>query len=68
MLTRALRLPTLQVAGSTLLARLALVLDDGRVAQVFHPVFPPDRNAADVLAWLEAAPQRSGSHPSTRVT
>ena len=37
----------------TLIKRLALVIDDGRIAKVFYPVFPPDRNAGDVLAWLE---------------
>jgi peroxiredoxin len=52
-LARAARLPTMVVAGQTLLKRLALVIDDGRVAKVFYPVFPPDRNAADVLEWLQ---------------
>jgi len=56
-LARAWRLPTMEVAGSTLLKRLALVLDDGVVTAVFYPVFPPDRNAADVLAWIEAHPR-----------
>ena len=52
MLTKALRLPTMEVAGLTLLKRLALIIDDGRIAKVFYPVFPPDRNAADVRGWL----------------
>lgn len=52
-LSKALRLPTMEVAGMTLIRRLALVVDDGRIAKVFYPVFPPDRNASDVLAWLE---------------
>ena len=52
-LTKALRLPTMQVAGMTLIKRLALVIDDGTISKVFYPVFPPDRNAGDVLAWLE---------------
>ena len=51
-LATALRLPTLTVAGHVLLARLALIIDAGRIAKVFYPVFPPDRNARDVLAWL----------------
>jgi peroxiredoxin len=51
-LTRALRLPTMQVAGLTLIKRLALIVDDGKISKVFYPVFPPDGNAADVLAWL----------------
>jgi peroxiredoxin len=52
-LTDALRLPTMEVAGMTLIKRLALVIDDGRIGKAFYPVFPPDRNAGDVLAWLE---------------
>ena len=52
-LAKALRLPTMEVAGMTLIKRLALVIDDGTVAKVFYPVFPPDRNAADVLVWLQ---------------
>ena len=52
-LTQAMRLPTMQVAGLTLIKRLALVIDDGRISKVFYPVFPPDRNAGDVLAWLQ---------------
>ena len=57
-LTRALRLPTFEAGGLTLIKRLALVLDAGRITHVFYPVFPPDRNAADVLAWLERNPPR----------
>jgi len=56
-LTRAMRLPTMDVAGQTLIKRLALVIDDGHISKVFYPVFPPDRNAADVLAWLQANPR-----------
>jgi peroxiredoxin (alkyl hydroperoxide reductase subunit C) len=52
-LSRALRLPTMQVAGHTLIKRLALVIDDGRITKAFYPVFPPDWNAFDVLAWLK---------------
>jgi peroxiredoxin len=55
-LTRAAGLPTFEAAGLTLLKRLALVVDDGRVAHVFYPVFPPDRSAADVVDWLRANP------------
>lgn len=58
-LTRAMRLPTMDVAGQTLIKRFALVIDDGRITKVFYPVFPPDRNAGDVLAWLQANPRSS---------
>ncbi|RAS21236.1 peroxiredoxin [Paraburkholderia bryophila] len=53
-LTRSLRLPKFEVAGMTLLKRLTMIINDGVVEHVFYPVFPPDRNAADVLAWLES--------------
>ncbi|MFL5420722.1 MAG: peroxiredoxin [Myxococcales bacterium] len=51
-LTRALRLPTFEVDGMTLLKRVTLVIDAGRIAHVFYPVFPPDQNAAAVVEWL----------------
>ena len=57
-LTHALRLPTMEVAGHVLLKRMALVIDDGRITHVFYPVFPPDRNATDVVAWLRANPKQ----------
>ena len=53
-LTGALRLPTFQTSGMTLLKRLTLVIHDGNIEHVFYPVFPPDRNASDVIAWLAA--------------
>jgi peroxiredoxin len=58
-LTRALKLPTMEVAGLTLIKRLALIIDEGRIRHVFYPVFPPDRNAGDVLAWLKDNPASS---------
>jgi peroxiredoxin len=48
----AMRLPVFEVEGMTLLKRLALVIDNGVIKKVFYPVFPPDRNAADVISWL----------------
>ncbi len=45
-------LPTFDVEGYTLYKRLALVAEQGRIVKVFYPVFPPDRNAQDVLEWL----------------
>jgi len=58
-LTRALGLPTMEVAGLTLMKRLALVIDDAVITHVFYPVFPPDRNAGDVLDWLKANPRNA---------
>jgi peroxiredoxin len=53
-LTNALRLPTFETSGWTLLKRLTLVIDDGRIGHVFYPVFPPDSHAAEVLDWLRS--------------
>src|SRR5580693_2707343 len=36
-LARALNLPTMEVAGLTLIKRLALVIDNARISQVFYP-------------------------------
>lgn len=53
-LARALELPTFDVAGMTLLKRMALVIDGGVITKVFYPVFPPDKNAEEVIAWLKS--------------
>jgi peroxiredoxin len=57
LLTAALRLPTFVVAGHTLLRRLTLFVDAGRIEHLWYPVFPPDSHAAEVLAWIEARVQ-----------
>jgi peroxiredoxin len=49
---RALNLPTFSAAGMTLLKRMALVIDNGTITKAFYPVFPPDKNAEEVIAWL----------------
>jgi peroxiredoxin len=51
-LSQALKLPMFEVDGMRLIKRLTLILRDGAIETVFYPVFPPDRNASDVLAWL----------------
>jgi len=53
-LTKALKLPTFATAGMTLLKRMALVIDDGVITKAFYPVFPPDKNAEVVIAWLQS--------------
>jgi peroxiredoxin len=66
-LTDALRLPCFDVAGTRLLKRLTMVLFTGRVEKVFYPVFPPDRSAGDVVAWLRTA-KRQAAVESTKLT
>lgn len=62
-LATALGLPTFTVDSvaaavgpPTLLRRLTMIVRDGRIEHVMYPVFPPDRNAADVIAWLDDHP------------
>ncbi len=62
-LTRALALPTFEfpVTGggpTTLIKRMAWYVEGGRIAKVWYPVFPPDKNAETVLAWLDASRAR----------
>ena len=52
----ALRLPTFDIEGMTLVKRLTLVLSQRRIEKVFYPVFPPDKHAAEVIEWLRAHP------------
>jgi len=48
----ALNLPTFKAEGKTHIKRLTLVIKDGRIEEVFYPVFPPGKNAEEVLEWL----------------
>ncbi|WGF86947.1 peroxiredoxin [Marinivivus vitaminiproducens] len=56
LLAREARLPTFEVEGEVLLRRVTLIVRDGVVEHVFYLVFPPDRNAADVMDWLRSHP------------
>lgn len=60
-LKKSLRVPTFTVAGMELYKRLTLIIENGRIETVFYPVFPPDQNADDVLAWLRQNAQQSRS-------
>jgi peroxiredoxin len=51
-LGQALRLPTFDVGGVTLYKRITLVVEACAIAKVFYPVFPPDKNAEEVVTWL----------------
>ena len=53
-LRQALDLPWFNLAGTLYLKRMALIVEDGRIAKVFYPVFPPDQNAAEIIAFLSA--------------
>jgi peroxiredoxin len=51
-LAEALRLPTFEAGGMRLLKRLTLLIRAGRIETCFYPVFPPEADAEQVLAWL----------------
>jgi peroxiredoxin len=53
-LVKALQLPTFEYRGLQLLKRMAWVVEEGKITKVFYPVFPPDKNAGEVLNWLKA--------------
>jgi peroxiredoxin len=59
-LATELRLPTFEAGGMALYRRLTLVAEAGTIVKAFYPVFPPDRNAAEVLAWLATRPAPEG--------
>jgi peroxiredoxin len=59
-LTRAMRLPTFEFpvesgGPNTLMRRMSWLVLDGRIEQLWYPVFPPGENAARVLAFVERA-------------
>lgn len=51
-LADALGLPTFKAGGMTLLTRLTMFIQDGRIEKVLYPVEIPAQNPADVLAYL----------------
>lgn len=55
-LAKELNLPTFESQGRTLYKRITLVIRDGVVEHAFYPIFPPDRHAGEVLAWLTENP------------
>lgn len=54
-LVAALGLPTFTAGGQTFYKRLTLIARSVRVVKVFFPVLEPERNAAEVAAWLDNA-------------
>ncbi|MHC0067965.1 peroxiredoxin [Nostoc sp. UIC 10890] len=52
----SLHLPTFEIESKTLIKRLTLIIENGKIEKVFYPVFPPDLNAEEVLKWLSDNP------------
>ena len=58
-----LHLPTFEVEGMTLYKRLTLIVEADRIVKAFYPVFPPDRDAGEVLAWLRSEQEEQKEKP-----
>ena len=50
----ALNLPTFVAAGMTLLKRLTIIAQDGKILAVHYPVFPSDSDPAWVIDYLKS--------------
>lgn len=50
--TKSLELPTFEIESMILIKRLTLIICNGKIDNVFYPVFPPDKNAEEVIEWL----------------
>ncbi|MGD1807505.1 peroxiredoxin [Dapis sp. BLCC M126] len=49
---KALKLPMFEVERMQLIKRVTIIAEVGKIVKVFYPVFPPNRNADEVLDWL----------------
>jgi len=50
---KTLKLPMFEIAGKQLIKRVTLIAEDGKIVKVFYPIFPPDKNADEVIGWLQ---------------
>jgi len=57
--SKALDMPTMVVAEMTLLKRITLVIHKGFIRKVFYPVFPPHKNALEVISYLSSKNKNS---------
>jgi peroxiredoxin len=48
----ALKLPLFEINGFKLMKRVTLIFNNGVIEKFFYPVFPPDKNVIEVMAWL----------------
>jgi peroxiredoxin len=67
-LAESLLLPTFKADGMTLYKRLTFVAEAGEIVKTFYPVFPPDRDAGEVLAWLRGREGSGGGGNRTHVS
>jgi peroxiredoxin len=60
-MTNLLRLPTFDFEGKRLIKRMAFFINASTIEKVFYPVFPPDKNAEEVLDWLKKRKKKTES-------
>ena len=51
---KSLKIQTIEVDGMVLSKRVTLISNNGMIEKVFYPVFPPNENASQVMAYLDA--------------
>lgn len=51
-LAKLIKIPLFQTENQKFYKRVTLICEDAKIVKVFYPVYPPDRNAGDVLAYL----------------
>lgn len=49
----ALKLPIFEFQGEQLIKRMTFIANAGQIVKIFYPVFPPDKNADEVINWLQ---------------
>jgi peroxiredoxin len=49
----AIELPMFEIEGDRLIKRVTIIAENGKIIKVFYPIFPPDRNANEVINWLQ---------------
>ena len=52
-LKNTLNLPAFSVAKLELYKRLTMIINNDQIVKIFYPVFPPDKNAEEVIEWLK---------------
>jgi peroxiredoxin/hemoglobin-like flavoprotein len=58
---KALKLPMFKIDEKQLIKRITLIANGGKIVKVFYPVFPPDKNANEVIQWLKNSAVQSGT-------
>jgi peroxiredoxin/hemoglobin-like flavoprotein len=50
---KALKLPIFEIEEQQFIKRVTLIANAGKIVKFFYPVFPPDKNANEVINWLK---------------